>query len=36
MAKLEDLNEIIMHLCSDDSRYSTGSNYVVDGGYTVI
>lgn len=36
MAKTEDLIGIIKLLCSDDSSYITGSNIIVDGGWTAI
>ncbi len=33
MGKTE-LNGIVDFLCSDASKYITGSNFVIDGGYT--
>ena len=36
MAKTEDITGIIKFLCSDESSYVTGSNIVVDGGWTSI
>lgn len=35
MAKPEDLTGLIAFLCSDDARYITGQNIVVDGGFTL-
>ena len=34
MANVEDFNESILYLISDASKYVTGSNLVVDGGWT--
>ena len=34
MMKKTDLNGIVDFLCSDASKYITGSNFVIDGGYT--
>ena len=31
-AEPEDVSEIVLYLASDDSRYSTGSEFIVDGG----
>ena len=36
MAKVEDLFGVINLLCSDDSSYMTGTNIIVDGGWTAI
>jgi NAD(P)-dependent dehydrogenase (short-subunit alcohol dehydrogenase family) len=34
MGEPEDIAEAILYLASDASRYVTGSELVVDGGYT--
>lgn len=34
LADAEDVSELALYLASDDSRYSTGSEFVVDGGMT--
>lgn len=34
MMKKTELNGIVNFLCNDTSKYVTGSNFVVDGGYT--
>ena len=34
MAQPQDISDIVLFLASDDSRYSTGSEFVVDGGIT--
>ena len=34
MMKKTELNGIVSFLCNDTSKYVTGSNFVVDGGYT--
>ena len=36
MGRPNDLNGIIKLLCSDDSQYITGTNLIVDGGWTTI
>ena len=36
MAKTEDMVGIIKLLCSDESSYITGTNIIVDGGWTAI
>ncbi len=36
MANVEDVIGVIKLLCSDESNYITGSNLVVDGGWTSI
>ena len=32
--KKNELNGIIEYLCSENSSYVTGSNFVIDGGWT--
>jgi len=36
MAKLNEYENIIQFLCTDDSSYITGQNFVVDGGRTIF
>ena len=36
MAKPEDVALPIIFLCSDDSKYITGVNLLVDGGWSAI
>ena len=36
MAKREEISNVIVFLCSDKSSYMTGSNILVDGGWTTI
>ncbi|AXI10963.1 glucose 1-dehydrogenase [Oceanobacillus sp. 143] len=34
MAKPQDISDLVLFLASEDSRYSTGSEFIVDGGIT--
>ena len=34
MLKVKELNELVEYLVRDNSKYVTGSNFIVDGGYT--
>lgn len=34
MAQSQDISDLVLFLASDDSRYSTGSEFIVDGGMT--
>ena len=36
MATPEDLTGVIIYLCSDSSRYATGQQFIIDGGWTAI
>jgi len=36
MMNVDEVNGIVAFLCSDKSLYCTGTNFVVDGGYTII
>jgi len=35
MMKVDEINGIIKYLCSDDSTYTTGAVFCIDGGWTV-
>jgi 3alpha(or 20beta)-hydroxysteroid dehydrogenase len=32
MAQPQDISDLVLFLASDDSRYSTGAEFIVDGG----
>src|SRR5699024_7995713 len=34
IAKVEEVSQALLFLASDDSSYSTGSEFVIDGGFT--
>jgi NAD(P)-dependent dehydrogenase (short-subunit alcohol dehydrogenase family) len=34
MMKRNELNKIVEYLCTKESSYVTGANFVVDGGWT--
>ena len=34
VAKPEEVSSLVLYLASDESRYSTGSEFIVDGGIT--
>ena len=36
MAKINEYNNIVLFLCSDDSSYITGTTIISDGGRTII
>lgn len=36
MLDADELTGIIKYLCSDDSSYTTGADFVIDGGWTII
>lgn len=36
MAKPEEVSNLVLYLASDESRYSTGSEFIVDGGLTAM
>jgi 3-oxoacyl-[acyl-carrier protein] reductase len=36
MAQPDDIAEVVAFLLSDDNRYLTGQNLVVDGGFSII
>ena len=35
MMNVKELNGLIKYLCSDDASYCTGSQFIIDGGYTI-
>lgn len=36
MAKPEEVSNLVLYLASDESRYSTGSEFIIDGGLTAM
>ena len=34
MGRPEDLTGIMIYLMSDESKYATGQNFIIDGGFT--
>jgi enoyl-[acyl-carrier-protein] reductase (NADH) len=34
MLEVKELNELVLFLINDNSKYVTGSNIIIDGGYS--